>query len=145
MSSRSFRYFNVLIRHGIDDYELYRCAAAAVVEPGLRAVLGENAESLARLVADLQSQLRADGLAPATHGSFGGAIRRWLGPRLGWIGSPHDQQWIGCLRRGESELLHAVERGIAILPADAGLVLSQQLPRLYGIHSDMSMLAQSVH
>ena len=48
---------NQLIRRGIDLCRLYRHAALVVNEPGLRAVLDEDAQALAALVADLQHEV----------------------------------------------------------------------------------------
>lgn len=141
-----YRLYNDLIRHGIDDRDLYRCAANDVSEPGLQVVFQETAASLGAMIDDLQHQVRDSGHRPARHGTLAGGVRRWLlGRRGGYNARRCDECWIARLLRSESELLNAVERRIDRVTPDAALVLRRQLPRLYGIHMDMSSLAQVSH
>jgi len=130
--------YEPLIRHSIDLCRLYRRAATAAREPGLRIVLNENAQTLMQVVADLQAQQQRTG-EPASHrGTWRGTVRaRWA------AGLPHsasrtDNDWIRDLGQHEMRLLHLFERAtIATAPADVALVLRRQLPRLHGIHLDM--------
>jgi uncharacterized protein (TIGR02284 family) len=134
--------YNALIRRSIDLRRLYRHAAASC-EPGLRMVLGENAQTLDLLIADLQTQLRASGDKPYEHGSWRGAARRYAAGWLVHTAARHDSAWIRALAHHESALLQAFEQAIAALPAESALVLRRQLPRLRGIHLDMGSLAGS--
>lgn len=135
--------YNALIRRSIDLRALYRDAAAQAQEPGLRAVLGENAATLDQLIVELQAQIRSSGATPVAHGRVGGHAQRQL---AAWLlaSAPHrDQAWIRRLARNEAALLQAFERGIERAPADTALVLRRQLPRLHGIHLDMHSLARA--
>lgn len=137
--------FNALIRRSIDLRGLYRHAAMQAQEPGLRAVLEENASALDLLIADLQAQVRQAGSTPATRGRLGGGARRqlleWLLPAV----PDRDQGWIARLAHSELALLHAFEKSIRKAPADVALVLRRQMPRLQGIHLDMHSLARAPH
>jgi uncharacterized protein (TIGR02284 family) len=139
----TIRVYNALIRRGIDQCELYRRAASAVREPGLRTVLDENADQLGAVVADLQAQVRARGGDPAGHGTWRGALRRLLA-QLGSRPARSDHAWIGCLRREESLLLHDFEWRLDHAPDEAVHVLNRQLPRLQGIHMDMCGLSRGM-
>jgi uncharacterized protein (TIGR02284 family) len=134
--------YNTLIRRSIDLRRLYRHAAASC-EPGLRMVLGENAQTLDLLIADLQIQLRACGGKPYEHGSWRGAARRYAAGWLVHTAGRRDSAWIRALGHHESALLQAFEQAIAALPSESALVLRRQLPRLRGIHLDMGSLAGS--
>jgi uncharacterized protein (TIGR02284 family) len=134
--------YNTLIRRSIDLRRMYRHAAASC-EPGLRMVLGENAQTLDLLIADLQTQLRVGGGKPYEHGSWRGAARRYAAGWLVHTAARHDNAWIRALGRHESALLQAFEQAIAALPAESALALRRQLPRLRGIHLDMGSLAGS--
>ncbi|MFZ0870435.1 MAG: DUF2383 domain-containing protein [Rhodanobacter sp.] len=134
--------YNTLIRRSIDLRRLYRHAAASC-EPGLRMVLGENAQTLDLLIADLQAQLRACGGKPYEHGSWRGAARRYVAGWLVHTAARRDSAWIRALVHHESALLQTFEQAIAALPAESALVLRRQLPRLRGIHLDMGSLAGS--
>jgi len=135
--------FNALIRRSIDLRGLYRHAALQAREPGLRAVLDENASALDLLIADLQAQVRQGGSTPATRGRLGGDARRqlleWLLPAL----PDRDQGWIERLAHSEMALLHAFEKTIQQAPTDTALILRRQMPRLQGIHLDMHSLARA--
>lgn len=135
--------FNALIRRSIDLRGLYRHAALQAQEPGLRAVLGENASALDWLIADLQAHIRQAGSTPATRGRLGGGARRQL---IEWClpATPdRDQGWIAHLAHSELALLRAFEKSLQQAPADAALILRRQLPRLQGIHLDMHSLARA--
>lgn len=135
--------YNALIRRAIDLRALYRDASIQAREPGLRAVLGENASALDQMVAELQAQVSQLGGTPARRGRLGGAARRQL---IEWLlpGAPQrDNAWIARLAHGEAALLHAFERGLQQAPPEAALVLRRQLPRLQGIHLDMHGLARA--
>jgi hypothetical protein len=106
-------------------------------------VLGENAQTLDLLIADLQTQLRACGGKPYEHGSWRGAARRYAAGWLVHTAARHDSAWIRALGHHESALLQAFEQAITALPAESALVLRRQLPRLRGIHLDMGSLAGS--
>ncbi|KRF01917.1 hypothetical protein ASG87_10450 [Frateuria sp. Soil773] len=135
--------YNALIRRSIDMRALYRDAATQAQEPGLRAVLGENAAALGQLIGELQAQIRGSGAEPASHGRFAGQAQRHLAAWLLPSAPYRDQAWIRRLARSEAALLQAFERGIEQAPADAALVLRRQLPRLQGIHLDMHSLARA--
>lgn len=130
---------NALIRRSIDLQRLYQYAAAAC-EPGLRLVLGENVHTLGLLVADLQAQLRSNGAEPCEQGSRRGAVRRHVTGWLLHVLARRDGAWINALAHDERALLRSFEQAIAVMPAESVLVLRRQLPRLYGIHSDMHSL-----
>lgn len=132
--------FNALIRRSIDLRRLYRCAASSC-EPGLRLVLGENAQTLELVIADLQAQLRVCNGKTCVHGSWRGAARRHATGWLVRVTSHRDNVWLRALGHHESELLHAFERAITHAPAESALVFRRQLPRLRGIHSDMDSLS----
>jgi Domain of unknown function (DUF2383). len=135
---------NALIRRSIDLRQLYRRATTAC-EPGLRMVLNENMQTLDLLIADLQAQLRARDSKPSVHGTWRGAIRRYLTSWLVHAAHNRDNAWIRALAHQESALLHAFEQAIADAPAESGLALRRQLPRLRGIHLDMHSLAGTAH
>lgn len=136
---------NTLIRRSIDLRALYRDAAAQASEPGLRAVLGENAAALDALVADLQAQVLDAGGEPAVRGRLGGGMHRYWVEWLLPDGARRDQAWIRYLANCEVDLLHAFERGIGQASGDAARALRKQLPRLQGIHLDMHSLAGVRH
>ena len=133
---------NALIRRSIDLRQLY-CHAASACEPGLRVVLGENAQTLSLLIADLQAQQRAAERQPCRRGSWRGVLRRYV---TGWLvhaASRPESAWIRALVHHETALLRAFEQAIAAAPANSALALRRQLPRLRGIHLDMHSLAGS--
>ena len=136
---------NQLIRRGIDLCRLYRHAALAVGEPGLRAVLDEDAQALAALVADLQHEVERAGGAPRMHGSWRAALRLRLVEGMARTAARRDNAWIYALAQDEAGLLRAFERAIAGLPEDSAMALRRQLPRLRGIHLDMHSLAGPAH
>lgn len=136
---------NRLIRRGIDLCRLYRHAALVVGEPGLRAVLDEDAQALAALIADLQHEVERAGGEPRMHGSWRAALRRRLVEGVARTAARRDSAWIHALVRDESGLLRAFERAIADLPEDSARILRRQLPRLRGIHLDMHSLAGAAH
>ncbi|MBN8923078.1 MAG: hypothetical protein BGP10_02585 [Rhodanobacter sp. 68-29] len=128
---------NPLIRRGIDLCRLYRHAARAVGEPGLRAVLDEDAQSLAVLVAELQHEVGLAGGTPRTHGSWRAALRCRMVDGMAHAATRRDHTWIHALAQDEAGLLRAFEHAIARLPAESARGLRRQLPRLRGIHLDM--------
>ncbi|PWK85906.1 DUF2383 domain-containing protein [Fulvimonas soli] len=134
--------YNALIRRSIDLRALHCDAAAQVREPGLRALLGENAQVLAQLVDELQGQVRRRGGEPAQRGKLIGRARRQL---AGWLPAAlaADEAWIRRLAHDEAALLRAFERGIAAAPADAALELRRLLPRLRDIDLDMRSLVHA--
>lgn len=136
---------NDLIRRSIELRALYRRAAAQVNEPGLRTVLGEEAQSLTEVIAELQAQMRSNADAPATRSRMIGAARRRLDA---WLvrGIPRsDDAWIHMLAHHEQSLLRAFERVlIRVAPGDVTTALRRQLPRLQSIHLDMHSLAKAV-
>ena len=133
--------YEPLIRHSVDLCRLYRRAATAAREPGLRIVLNENAQTLMLVVADLQAQQHGAGArdpAARQRGTWRGTLRAQWAARLPHSASRTDNDWIRTLARHEVRLLHLFERAtIATAPADVALVLRRQLPRLHGIHLDM--------
>ncbi|WP_404541770.1 PA2169 family four-helix-bundle protein [Dyella agri] len=136
---------NQLIRRGIDLCHLYRHAALAVSEPGLRTVLGEEAQTLAVLVAELQREVVRTGGEPRTRGSWRAALRCRLVDSMARATARRDHTWIRALVQDEGALLHAYERAIADLPEESAQGLRRQLPRLRGIHLDMHSLAGAAH
>ncbi|MET0330610.1 MAG: hypothetical protein ABW154_04195 [Dyella sp.] len=139
-----YRLYNDFIRHGIDDRELYRCAAAEVTEPGLQVVLHESADSLNAMIGELQLQVRCSGHVPARHGTPFGALRRWTLAHWDQLrAGQHDRRWIHRLLRSEGALLKLIERRIPCVTPDAAQILRRQLSRLHGIHLDMHSLERS--
>ena len=136
---------NRLIGRGIDLCGLYRRAALAAGEPGLRALLDEDAVALAALVDELQHGVKLIGGAPRRHGHWRASLHARLVERLARLAARPDHTWIHALEHDERALLHAFEHAIASLPADATPMLSRQLPRLRGIHLDMHSLAGAAH
>lgn len=145
VSSVTHTTCNQLIRRGIDLCRMYRRAALAVGEPGLRAVLDEDAQALAALVADLQHAVELAGGVPRTHGSWRAALRGRLVEGMARTAARRDNTWIHALAQDEASLLRAFERAIAELPEASAKVLRRQLPRLRGIHLDMHSLAGPAH
>lgn len=137
--------YNTLIQRSIDLRRLYLQAASAC-EPGLKVVLGENAQTLDVMIADLQNQLRACcGASPRENGTMLGALRGHLAITMVKVSARRDEAWIRELASHESELLRAFEKVVAELPAESALALRRQLPRLNGIHLDMDNLAGTAH
>ena len=136
---------NQLIRRGIDLCHLYRHAALAVSEPGLRAVLGEEAQALATLVAELQHEVKLAGGEPRVHGSWRAALRCRMVDGMARTAARRDNTWIHALAQDESALLRAFEHAIARLPWESAQALRRQLPRLRGIHLDMHSLGGAAH
>ena len=136
---------NGLIRRSIELRALYRHAAAQVSEPGLRTVLGEEAQSLDAVIAELQTQMRRHDRTPATRSRIIGAARHRLDT---WLvrGMPRsDDAWIRLLARHEQGLLRAFERVLGRISAgDMTSTLHRQLTRLQSIHLDMHSLAKAV-
>ncbi|HEY8683008.1 MAG TPA: DUF2383 domain-containing protein [Rhodanobacter sp.] len=135
---------NALIQRSIDLRQMY-CHAAEVCEPGLRMVLGENAQTLDLLIADLQVQLRACGGKPCERGSWRGVARRHAATWRVHAAAHRDNAWIRALAQHESALLHAFEQAIAVASTESALSLRRQLPRLRGLHLDMHSLAGTAH
>lgn len=145
MASRSTRNIcNPLIRQGLDLCRLYRHAAKAVREPGLRAVLDEDAQALAAVVCEWQDVVMRSGGEPLRQGSWRAALRCRLVDGMSRLETRRDYAWILALTRDEAGLLQRCERAIAQLPAEAARPLQQQLPRLRGIDLDMHSLAGSL-
>lgn len=136
---------NQLIRRGIDLCHVYRHAALAVSEPGLRAVLGEEAQTLAVLVADLQHEVALAGGEPRMRGSWRAALRCRLVDGMAHAAARRDSAWIRALVQDEEALLRAFEHAIDGLPEESAQGLRRQLPRLRGIHLDMHSLAGAAH
>ncbi len=134
---------NALIRRAIDLRAFYRDAAVQAQEPGLRAVLDENAQTLDMLVQELQAQVRDLGATPATRGRLAGAARRQLVEWMLPANPRRDDAWIACLAYHEANLLRTFEYAIAHASPAAGLELRRLLPRLQGVHLDMHGLARS--
>lgn len=143
VAARPQTLYNALIRRGIDLRTLYRDASAQASEPGLRAVLGENAGALDQVIADLQAQVDRLGATPARRGRLGGAARRQLIEWLLPAPPQRDLAWIARLAQGEAALVDAFERGLKQAPPATARVLQRQLPRLQGIHLDMHGLARA--
>jgi uncharacterized protein (TIGR02284 family) len=131
--------YNDLIRRSIDLRRLYR-HAASICEPGLRMVLGENAQTLDLLIADMQEPLLADGGSLRKRGSWLGTLRRRTTGLLLRAAPHRDHAWIHALAHQESALLRAFEQAIAVVPAESKPDLRRQLPRLRNIHLDMHNL-----
>ncbi|BFI94844.1 MAG: hypothetical protein RSP_03540 [Rhodanobacter sp.] len=136
---------NRLIRRCIDLCRLYRYAAQAVNELGLRAVLGEDAQALASVAAELQRDAERAGDQVRSRGSWRAALRCRLVGSTARASARHDQAWIQALAQDESALLRAFEKAIADLPEEAARSLHKQLPRLRSIHLDMHSLAGAAH
>jgi uncharacterized protein (TIGR02284 family) len=136
---------NQLIRRCIDLHRLYRHAAQAVNEPGLRAVLGEDAQVLAAVVVELQNDVTQAGGEARRRGSWRAALRCRMVGSTARVADRQDNAWIRALAQDESALLRAFERAIAALPEDTARSLRRQLPRLRGIHMDMHSLAGAAH
>jgi len=132
--------YNNLIQRSIDLLQLYR-RAASTCEPGLKVVLGENAQTLDTMISDLQTQLSASGGKPRQTGTLRGAAHRYIAGSLARVAPQRDVAWIRELSDGESGLLHAFEKVVAALPPESALALRRQLPRLNSIHLDMDNLA----
>lgn len=132
---------NRLIRRGIDLCRLYRHAALSVSEPGLRAVLDEDAQAFAALVAELQREVERVGGAPRTRGSWWALPHGRLVDGLARLAARPDHAWIHALMREEDAMLQAFERALAGLPEESAQPLRRQLPQLRGIHLDMHNLA----
>jgi uncharacterized protein (TIGR02284 family) len=137
--------YNRLIRRSIELRALYRHAAMQVNEPGLRTVLGEEAESLDQVIAELQAQLRKHAVPPATRSRVLGAARQRLDALL-VRGIPRsDDAWIRLLARNEQSLLRAFERALhRMAVGDMNTALHRLLPRLQSIDLDMHSLAKAV-
>ena len=136
---------NQLIRRGIDLCHLYRHAALAVSEPGLRAVLDEDAQALATLVVELQREVTLAGGEPRTHRSWRAALRCRMVDGMARAATRRDNTWIHALAQDESALLRAFEHAITSLPEESAQGLRRQLPRLRGIHLDMHSLDGTAH
>lgn len=136
---------NQLIRRGMDLCRLYRHAAQAVKEPGLRAVLDEDAQALAAVFVELQHEMERTGGTPRTSGSWRAALRCRLVEAMAHATARRDNIWIQALAQDEAALLHAFERAIAELPEGSAKGLRRQLPRLRGIHLDIHNLAGATH
>ncbi|MFC5743098.1 PA2169 family four-helix-bundle protein [Dyella tabacisoli] len=145
MSHTSHRLYNTLIRRGIDDRNLYRDAVSQVREPGLRALLSENAQMLDALIGDLQAQVRAGGRTPASHGTLAGSVHRAMTSMRARHSAHCDAAWVQGLASHECALLNCIERQIRHASAETVRVLDRQRSRLHGIHHDMHCLAGTTH
>ena len=135
---------NHLIRRGIADRDLYRQAVGAVREPGLRAVIGEIAESLDAVILDLQREVTRRGGKAALTGTATGMTRRSIAEMSAAVSRDPDGTYIRCLEQTESRLLEAFEReNEAPVDAEIGRLIARHLPRLRNIHLDVSSLAQA--
>ncbi|MHA6205057.1 PA2169 family four-helix-bundle protein [Dyella soli] len=145
MSHAGKPHYNVLIRRGIDDRELYRRALVQVREPGLQALLTENVHTLDLLIGELQAQVHAGGGTPARHGTLSGAVRSALAELVNGFSSNRDTAWVQQLARSECALLHCFEQQAAHATDESARVLAVQLSRLHGMHRDMHCLAGTTH
>ncbi|WP_225561993.1 DUF2383 domain-containing protein [Rhodanobacter sp. DHB23] len=136
---------NQLIRRSVDLCRLYRHAALAVNEPGLRVVLVEEAQALASVIVELQHGMELAGGKPRTNGSWRAALRCRLVGSMARASARRDHVWIRALAQDESALLQAFEHAIGVLPEEFARCLRRQLPRLRGIHLDMHNLAGATH
>jgi len=136
--------FNALIRRGIDDRDLHRRALERVRDPALQILLFENLQTLDSLIADLQAQVRADGGAPAEHGTATGSLRVLIADLSTRFATHRDTAWVRCLARYECVLLHSFERRLQ-RTGRREAALDRQLDRLYGMHRDMHCLAGTTH
>ena len=144
MSHLDHTLFNALIRRGIDDRDLHRRALERVRDPALQMLLFENLQTLDSLIANLQAQVRADGGAPAEHGTPVGTLRVVLADLSTRFATHRDTAWVQCLARHECVLLHSFERRLQRTGRrEAGL--ERQLDRLHGMHRDMHCLAGTTH
>lgn len=142
MSPASLHPLNALIRRCIDLQQLCRQAAGHVAEPGLRAVLEENAAALDRLILDLQMQLAARGGRPPTQGRMGDTLARALAASWPMHASAHrDARWIASLAHCEALLQQAFERSCEAAAPDCLAMLDALRPRLESLHLDIDGLA----
>lgn len=141
MSLASQPLYNGLIRRCIDLQRLCKQAVQQVAEPGLRAVLQENAVALELLILDLQMQLAARGGRPATRGHWSAPLP-WRSPTW-WMRSMalSDSQWIRLLARREAALLKLFEQVLEAAPAETGAELGRLAGRVQAVHMDMHSLA----
>jgi uncharacterized protein (TIGR02284 family) len=144
MSRALLPTLNQLIRRGIADRDLYRQAVSAVREPGLRAVIGEIADSLETVIVDLQREVDRRGGRVALNGTVVGLTRRSLAEVFASVSRDPDAIYIRCLEQTEHRLLLAFERQAeSPVDDDVSRVLARHLPRLRNIHLDVSSLAQA--
>lgn len=145
---QAIHLFNALIRRGIDDRALYQRALAQVREPGLRALLNENAQVLDQLIEDLQAHVRSREKVPASHGSLMGAVRGAMADAtISRSDQGHrDTAWVRCLARCECALWDRFEHHAQrASDSEVSTVLQRQLNRLHRIHLDMHCLAGTTH
>lgn len=140
MSLASQPLYNALIRRSIDLQRLCKLAAQQVAEPGLRAVLLENATTLELLILDLQMQLAAQGGRPATRGRWNASLP-WSSTSW-WMRSMtlSDNQWIRLLARREAALLARFEQVLGVAPAEVAAELGRLAGRVQAVHLDMHHL-----
>ncbi|HEX5304667.1 MAG TPA: DUF2383 domain-containing protein [Dyella sp.] len=141
MSLASQPVYNTLIRRSIDLQRLCKQAAQQVAEPGLRAVLQENAAALELLILDLQMQLSAQGGRPATRGCWNATVTWSRAAR--WVRSANlsDSQWIRLLARREAALLERFAQVLDTAPAETALELGRLARSIEAVHLDMRSLA----
>ena len=132
-----------LIRRSIELRRMYR-QAASVCEPGLRTVLEENAQTVDRLIDDLQAQVGAGGEHWPSSGRWRGAARRQLSVWLIRVATRRERAWLHTLAQQGGDLLEAFEKAIAQLPAEPARALCRQLPRLRAIQQDVRCLVGSI-
>ena len=143
MSQAPQPLYQCLIRRSLQLQRLCERAANRVIEPGLKAVLEENAQSLRRLVVELQLQLTELRGTPAARERWGEWLALSEAMRARRDATRGDVEWIRLLARYEAVLLRTLEDGISHASPEAAFSLRQLLPRLRSVHSDMHGLAQA--
>jgi hypothetical protein len=136
MPSRPEPLYDALILRCSQLQHLCARAAWQANEPGLRALLDENAQSLDRVVADLRLQRLELGGAPRRRNWLIALETRLLARAMRGVPGD-DQRWLRLLARREAHLLHLLEQGILLAPPDAALSLRRLMPRMRGVHLDM--------
>lgn len=143
MSASLPSLYSALIRHGELLQKLCECGAVRVREPGLRVVLGEHAQSLARLLAELRAQQCQFADAQVVSQRWMGLLSLHLAKRSMRGAAACDQGWIRLLARREARLLQLLERGIEDTPAPVAAALQRLMPQVRSVHLDMHELAQA--
>ncbi|SFW74793.1 PA2169 family four-helix-bundle protein [Luteibacter sp. UNCMF366Tsu5.1] len=141
MERTSTRVVNGLIRRVIADRDLYLQAARGVREPGLKAILDESADALTAIAKELQGQVSAAGMRPATAGGPMSGVRRTIMEASVKLSHDPDVTYIRTLEQMERRLLDAFLR-LESTSGDRAMV-GRHIARLRLLHLDMTNLGSA--
>lgn len=131
---------NDLIEIARDGKNFYEHALTEVKNPELKALFTEIAQSKAKIISALSSQVSAAGEKPAEQGTFAGSFRKYYTDVKTSFASKEKEEvtYVSELEEQEDRLLHALERAVnEHATPDAQANLRSQLEKARATHDRM--------